>query len=115
MRYYMRGYYSRNKPIFCARTRKNKYTLKMEVLTHYSKTSDVLGVRPSCARCGFSDDRALSIDHINGGGLKHLREIHAIGSGFYRWLKKNNFPEGFQVLCMNCQWIKRAEKGETRH
>lgn len=64
-----------------------------------------------CKRCGFDDIRALSIDHVNGGGNKHRRELgkSATGSWFYRWLVKNGFPEGFQVLCMNCQFIKRHE------
>jgi len=25
-------------------------------------------------------------------------------SNFYRWLKQNNFPEGFRVLCINCNF-----------
>lgn len=53
-----------------------------------------------CACCGETEEVFLSIDHINGGGGKHRREI---GNGLYGWLKKNNFPPGFQVLCMNCQ------------
>jgi hypothetical protein len=64
--------------------------------------------------------RALSIDHINGKGAEHLRSIGSIsckgrglgGTQFYRWLQRNNYPRGFQVLCMNCQWIKRNENNE---
>ena len=26
-----------------------------------------------CLKCGFSDRRALQIDHINGGGIKERR------------------------------------------
>ncbi len=55
-------------------------------------------------RCNFSDLRALSIDHIKGGGKKHIKEI---GWNFYFWLRKNNYPSGFQVLCMNHQKIKQ--------
>ena len=33
-------------------------------------------------------------------------------TGFYLWLKRNNFPEGFQTLCMNCQWLKKEENRE---
>ncbi len=69
-----------------------------------------------CQRCGFSDIRALSIDHIAGGGLAHARQLgHKNmrgGTNLYRWIRDNGFPTGFQVLCMNCQFIKRHENNE---
>jgi hypothetical protein len=34
------------------------------------------------------------------------------GLEFYRWLIKNNYPEGYQTLCMNDQFIKKAENKE---
>ena len=77
--------------------------VKSIALGHYS------GGIPHCAHCGFADMRALSIDHINGGGTKHNK---AINSNIYRWLIKNDFPPGYQTLCMNCQFIKREENGE---
>lgn len=43
------------------------------------------------------------IDHINGGGTKHRKQI---GSHIYNWIKNNEFPEGFQVLCFNCNLAK---------
>ena len=55
--------------------------------------------------------RALSIDHLDGGGTAH-RKI--VGRNIYYWLIKNAFPKGYQVLCMNCQWIKRVEKNECQ-
>jgi len=56
-----------------------------------------------CACCGESRKEYLTIDHVNGGGKKHRKEINARTSQeFYRWLKQNNYPEGFQVLCFNC-------------
>jgi len=83
-------------------------SLKLEVLGHYS------GGFPKCAKCGIEDIRVLSIDHINGDGCKHRREL-GMGAGFpfYCWLKKNNYPLGFQVLCFNCQAIKRFEGKES--
>lgn len=76
---------------------------KIRVILHYSPEG-------KCVRCGFSDMRALSMDHIKGRGAQHIRKIHI---PLYSWLIKNNFPEGFQVLCMNCQWIKRFENHEA--
>jgi len=58
----------------------------------------------------------LSIDHINNDGHKHRRENNIrTGEQMYRWLAKNNFPPGFQVLCMNCQWGKRNNNGVCPH
>jgi hypothetical protein len=61
-----------------------------------------------CSRCGFSDERALQVDHINGGGTKEARRISSLGI-FKRVLKH---PEDYQLLCANCNWIKRVENNE---
>lgn len=68
-----------------------------------------------CNRCGFDDKRALQIDHVNGGGA---REIKAIGN--YRMrknlIKRINAGDNikdYQLLCANCNWIKRHENDET--
>ena len=79
---------------------------KQVVLAHYCHNE----IR--CQICGFSDMRALTIDHLAGGGCQHRRELRGGGPGFYRWLKQRNFPDGYQVLCMNCQFIKRIENQE---
>ena len=81
------------------------YKLKLNVIAYYSQGN------MACSRCGFADIRALSVDHINGGGTKHRSEVGE-GRAFWRWLVKNNYPEGYQILCMNCQFIKREENQE---
>ena len=60
---------------------------------------------PECACCGVKGLIFLSIDHMNGDGAKHRKEIGG-GDKIYRWLIKNNFPTGFQVLCYNCNVAK---------
>ncbi len=77
-----------------------------------------------CSKCGFEDIRALCIDHINGDGANHRRQITSNdlskkprdggGSNTYRWLKRNGYPEGFQVLCFNCNQIKECEQRDIR-
>ena len=81
---------------------KTRGKLKQEVLTYYGNDTC------ACLLCGFGDIRALSIDHINGMGSQH-RKTGGVGGGyqFYFWLKSQGFPEGYQTLCMNCQFIKR--------
>ena len=88
-------------------TRRKKW--KEDVLTHYGN-----GVL-ACVRCGFTDIRALTIDHIHNDGYEHRKTIGLSGRGFYYWLKRENFPDGFQTLCMNCQFIKREETGTGNH
>lgn len=87
-----------------------RYRVKRKVIEHYSNET------MQCADCGISDIRVLSIDHISGGGNKHRKKIGKnSGLEFWQWLIKNNFPEGYQVLCMNCQWIKRYTNREVIH
>ena len=88
------------------------YHLKIEVLTYYG------GGKCGCVKCGEARLACLSIDHINGktalvyedkmpsGKTRHGRDL-------YCWLKSNGYPSGYQTLCMNCQWVKRYEKGGT--
>lgn len=65
---------------------------------------------PKCVDCGFNDVRCLEIDHINNDGAKERKKIFGnskmAGGAFYRWLIKNNYPKGYQVLCKNCNWLK---------
>lgn len=59
-----------------------------------------------CRKCGFSDRRALQFDHRNGGGHRHRRAMARVR--FYRYILAH--PNKFQVLCANCNWIKRATR-----
>ena len=61
----------------------------------------------------ITDTRILVIDHINGGGCKQKRELGVQGAQFYRWLMKHNFPKGYQIICHNCNWIKKWEQNEV--
>ena len=78
--------------------------LRLLVLSHYGNDG-----KPLCVVCGFADIRALSVDHIHGNGNAHRRRIK---KWLYLWLKQQNFPGGYQTLCMNCQMIKAAEAHE---
>lgn len=55
---------------------------------------------PVCSLCGEPDSTILELDHINGGGNAHRREIGQ--SNLYLWLKQHDYPPGFRVLCPTC-------------
>ena len=77
----------------------------VKVFSYYSD-----GV-PQCNLCGESDFDVLCIDHVNGGGERHRRELGLRGGfKFYQWLERNDYPSGFQVLCSNCN-IKKMKRG----
>jgi len=76
------------------------------------KTLDGMGGK--CIKCGFNDYRALQIDHVNGDGIKE-RKIQSRKSYYPNVLK--SFLKGekrYQILCCNCNWIKRHENKEYR-
>jgi adenylate kinase family enzyme len=72
--------------------------LRQEIFSYYGT---------SCICCDESEIKFLTIDHIENNGSEH-RKSEKVGSGgsFYAWLKRNNFPSGFQVLCWNCNSAK---------
>lgn len=63
-----------------------------------------------CRKCRNSDLRVLQLDHINGDGYKDRKSK---GSDLYRILIKQDFPEGYQVLCPTCNIIKKIENQEA--
>ncbi len=91
-----RNYYLQNKQAISLKCKKRHAALRIRVLLHY-------GLR--CACCGESHIEFLCIDHVNGQGNKHRKTIKA-GHDFYNWLIKNDFPQGFQTLCHNCNMAK---------
>lgn len=66
-----------------------------------------------CVRCGYSDIRALQIDHVNGGGCEELRLRGYDSHGYHKRVIEDTTGK-YQLLCANCNWIKRYENKETR-
>jgi len=65
-----------------------------------------------CVRCGFSDSRALQIDHIYGGGVKEIKTLN----NRQKFLKKVLMDKKgkYQILCANCNAIKKVENKEIK-
>jgi hypothetical protein len=82
---------------------------KSQVFDHYGN---------KCGCCGESEPLFLTIDHIENDGYLHRKRKEPGGSAhgnIYGWLCRNGFPEGFQVLCMNCNQGKHRNKGICPH
>jgi len=90
----------------CAKTR---VKLRLEVLAHYG------GSPPKCSCCSESTVEFLVVDHLTGGGNKQRRLLRRGGTGFYFWLRTTGYPDGFGVLCQNCNWGKRVGGGICPH
>ncbi|MET8475435.1 hypothetical protein ABZY90_19535 [Streptomyces sp. NPDC006422] len=71
------------------------------------------GENPQCVCCGEATYVFLALDHINGGGGVHRKETG--GGGFYTWLRRHNYPPGFQVLCHNCNFGRQINGGICPH
>lgn len=94
--------------------RNNEYFRENNKKTYQLIRSKVIdGYGGKCNRCGFTDPRALQVDHVNGGGTQETanRWKGSVRSFLY-WLVNNNFPDGYQLLCANCNSIKRIENQE---
>lgn len=98
-------YYLKNRTKCIERTRARRKVLRMKVLQHYSHSQ-----KPYCNNCGEDDLLVLCLDHIKGGGTKETKR----GESFHLMLIKQGYPDGFQILCANCNQRKRMLK-ETPH
>lgn len=111
---YFKDYYKKNKEYRNAKSSEYYETNRIEIALRVKTKRDAkrkmvidyLGGK--CKRCGFEDIRALQIDHIYGGG----REDRKIGLyKFWQNVLKIG-SEKYQVLCANCNTIKKCENKE---
>jgi hypothetical protein len=91
--------YRYSKAEYAKRSREYRENARQVCLEHYGR---------QCACCAELHEEFLVFDHINGGGNKH-RKANKI-SNMPVWLKINNFPEGFQTLCENCNGARSRYK-----
>ena len=115
-REYNRGYYQKNNK--CLRQRKTAYMRqwRAEHPERNRATSRrakakirerLLGMYGGhCAVCGFSDARALTLDHVNGNGATERERLGE--RGVYRRALEHYQPDEYRTLCMNCQFIART-------
>ena len=96
--------YRRSRPHYdVIRNRNYRETLRLKVIEHFGG---------KCVRCNFSDWRGLQIDHINGGGRKSFGEKRSSAVYYHNSLLKEIPGVIYQLLCANCNQIKKYENKE---
>ena len=95
-----------------SQNRKNEQTYEVRARRHHRAKIKVLkmygGDKPKCANCGDKRYECLQIDHIDNDGNIERRKIPG-GENFYYWLIKQKIKKNkYQVLCANCNQIKRV-------
>jgi hypothetical protein len=110
---YFKAYYQRNKEKYAKRQRDNlQHVEEMHNKWHHAKRMEAFEkLGGECKRCGFSDWRALQIDHIEGGGSQHYLKRNS-GGVLKDILSEQDCSSKYQLLCANCNWIKRFERKE---
>jgi hypothetical protein len=85
--------YQNRFPIIQADNKRRSREDRLAAMRHYCSGE------PHCQCCGESNIEFLTFDHVEGGGRQHRKDI---GGNFYGWLRRQGYPEGFRVLCFNC-------------
>ena len=93
---------SNNKSRLAISKKKWVKKIKLEVFNHYTNNN----IRCQCPsnQCTETHIEFMTIDHIEGGGTQHRKELSQKGTTQYVWIKNNNYPLGFRILCMNCNF-----------
>jgi hypothetical protein len=95
---YNQDAYARNAENRRQQARDKRAADRLLVLTHYSDGFSY------CACCKIAYFQFLTLDHIDGSGRAHRRQLgnNTSSHSTISWIIKNNFPPGFRVLCFNC-------------
>jgi hypothetical protein len=88
----MRNWCARNAEHSREYQRQRNRSRRETVLEHYGGC---------CGCCGEETFEFLAVDHENGGGTAHRAEVGA-GTKMIDWIIANEYPDGFRVLCHNC-------------
>ena len=105
---YKQQYYKDNREKMINNTKFHNDNNRSEVLYWYSD-----GLL-KCNECGKDCIEFLCIDHIGDNGADHRREMGVGGDRIYKYVLKNKFPEGYQVLCNNCNFLKEYIKIQSK-
>lgn len=119
-------YYQKNKETILARTAECRRKFKEKHGCSYTtfqlnklreRILELLGNK--CVHCGFSDKRALQIDHVFGGGNQERKRFQSkskirfgVTIRYYKHVLQQikNGSKDYQLLCANCNIIKYRKR-----
>jgi hypothetical protein len=81
---------------------------------YYTLRYNLSATKPQCNCPGHVETciELLVIDHKK---KRTKKEKGLTGKSFYKYLKENNYPEGYQVLCFSCNFVKELYNGKCPH
>lgn len=94
--------YKANPNLFRMKGAKQWKKIKLKVFNFYSNN------KICCNCCGESHIEFLDLDHIDNNGAEHRKKLGGQASVYY-WIVRNNYPNGFQLLCKNCNMYKARD------
>lgn len=100
---YTAAYHAANRDKINAAHRKARQDIKTQAFALFGS---------KCVHCGYEDIRALQLDHIYRA-TEPRNTYKRSGTGLYRMLLRGEVSrDDFQLLCANCNWIKKIENKE---
>jgi len=80
------------------RTRECNARLRAEMISAYGS---------KCVCCGESRPQFLTVDHKDGSGARHRKQIGDGAGRLRQYLRANGYPkDNYQLLCFNCNCSK---------
>jgi len=98
----MNAYYDKHRTKRIAAHKIAHQRLKLATFQAYSDLA------PFCQCCQETAMEFLTIDHINGSDMRNAERTNGThrdsGNALYRRLKREGWPAGYRVLCLNCNF-----------
>jgi hypothetical protein len=95
-------------PEGAARYRRIKYASQQRL-----RAIVLQGYGARCACCGEDHPSFLNIDHIQRNGAEERKRFGQ--HSFLKYLRDNQFPSGYRILCWNCNLGREKHGGVCPH
>lgn len=116
-----RGYYRKHRMILIERSKKNyekdkqAYVDRKRLDRQRTRDRVIEGLGGKCSCCGEPNRGFLTLDHVNGQGLKHVKSRGG-QHGVMKDVIKSGFDKTrFCVLCFNCNCGRERNNGICPH
>jgi hypothetical protein len=99
-----RAYYKKTQP------RQSEEMAERRLLNKIAAINVYTNGEGTCRMCGQGDVDVLCFDHISNDGAEWRKKFGQKstwgGNNFIDWLRRNDYPDGIQVLCASCNMKK---------